>query len=898
MTPRIAVVVTCYNKGPYVELALASLAAQVVLPTEIVVVDDGSTDDSAAIADDFAARHPSLSVRVLRQANSGQPAYARNTGIATVSSEVVICLDGDDALSPLYLHAVAKAFTDDPDLGLVYPDGVAWDETGTLRTWESHPWIPLELAQANGCPCVTAYRRVVWERVGGYRTNVRGYEDWDFWLAAASLGFRGQRLPYPFFNYRELGSGVFASTSAHDLKLRAAIVQNNPQWYSVVTHALAKAIMADEPIEPLKEWSGTDPILQQAFITAAERAATDAIAWAERAAQSGSLNDIEQRLLTQVNSGRITIDGARRLGALYRQRGDLVQGNTVLLVAMGMEAQARKVERNAATASPDAAAITRSAADEPRAPRVLCWMPYGQWSVHAWQEMTILHGARHRGADVRYVMCDGALSSCDMHWNAVRPRTATSCSECTAIQTRQAAGLRMEHEWLGQHITDAERATAAAWAAGLSTSDLLGATYNDWAIGTWIVSSIHSHFRANTVDVRSPQHVLSLRENLEAGLCAAFAMDRLLRSWQPDVLLLFNGRMASLRVAFELARAAGIRVVTHERGWVHGSLYLATNADCLSLAPFREAWSRWRDVPLTAVEHAQVAAWLLDRAHGRNHNWLTFSPPPGSADVVRAQLALREDAPLYVIFTSSEDEVVSNRDWTSVFGDQQQWLERTAEWARTHPDVDVVLRVHPNTGGRRSTGVNVEQLTWLESFATTLAANVKVVWPDDDVSSYTLMDMSTATLSYLSTAGLEAACVGRPSFMAATGYVSGYGFTDDVASPDEYFAQLDRYQTAEEPEAIAHRRTLAWRFAYMTMYRYMLPFPLVGQRTFSSAHPTYTSLEALRPGNDPSLDHAVDVLLNAVPVCRSPDTSEARNAEAEAARHRSYPSRSPSSASG
>ena len=57
---------------------------------------------------------------------------------------------------------------------------------------------------------------------------------------------------------------------------------------------------------------------------------------------------------------------------------------------------------------------------------------------------------------------------------------------------------------------------------------LLEATFNGWAIGSWIVSSVHSHFRTNVVDVHVPDHEASLRANLEAGLLTAIAMDRLL----------------------------------------------------------------------------------------------------------------------------------------------------------------------------------------------------------------------------------------------------------------------------------------------------------------------------------------------------------------------------------
>jgi hypothetical protein len=147
------------------------------------------------------------------------------------------------------------------------------------------------------------------------------------------------------------------------------------------------------------------------------------------------------------------------------------------------------------------------------------------------------------------------------------------------------------------------------------------------------------------------------------------------------------------------------------------------------------------------------------------------------------------------------------------------------------------------------------------------------------------MDMAAATLSYLSTTGLEAACRGRPAVMAASSYVSGYGFTHDVESIVGYDRLLDRLLDGESLETVVHRRTLAWRFAYLAMFRYMLPFPLVPQRTFSEAGLGYTTLDELRPGRDAALDHAVDVLLEGVPVCRDPDPEIQRSAAEERQRH-------------
>ena len=878
MSPTIAVVITCYNKAPYVASALQAVLAQVHPADDIVFVDDGSTDDSVAIASEFATANPTLRMRIIRQPNSGQPAHARNAGIATVQAELVVCLDADDSLSPLYLMAVAEAFEREPSIGLAYPSGISFGD-GALRPMPREPWDPARLAHTNYVMCVTAFRRTIWEQVGGYRTNVRGYEDWDFWIAASALGVRGAWIPLQLFHYREMvAGGALAGTDGKDLTLRAAIVLNNPTVYDAPTRQLAQAICDDAPVDPLAVWNGTHEIMRAALITAARREAADSLRWAEAHSAGGRMAVELQRLQQLVLTQRIDLTGTRQLGALLIAAGETSQGHSLLLSAWG----ASRRERLQA----DGAVMARTA-DQPaqhvpsRAPRILSWMPYGQWNVHALQEMTILHASRLRGAEVRYVLCDGAFRECDLHWGVTVPRTATSCATCIDGQTQQVQNMKFPHEWLSAHVTPVERSMAAEWAESLPAESLLSAAWNAWTLGAWVVSSVHSHFRANRVDPAQPEHARVMRAYVEGGLLTAFAMQRLIADWRPDVLLQFNGRMASTRVALELARAAGVRVVTHERGWLTETLYLAENADCLSLQPIREAWSRWRDVPLTGAECEQVAQWLTDRAHGRNLNWVAFSTAPGSVEPVRARLRLRDTSPCLVVYTSSEDEYIASKEYGSVFGSQEAWLERTVAWARANPGVDLVVRVHPNTGGKVSTGRNAGQLRWLEAFAARVPQNVRMVWPDDDISSYTLMDLATASLAYVSTVALEAACRGQQSFLAASTFSSGHGFTDAVAHADDYGALLTRYLRGEGEAASRARRITAFRFAYMALYRYMIPFPLVHMPDFSTSRLAYTSLDALQPRQDVHLDRIVDVVLNGDRVCPDPLPAEANGVGAE-----------------
>ncbi len=900
MHQSIAVVVTAFNQGQWIGSALASVAAQILRPTEIVVVDVGSTDNSVAIAEDFAARWPELAIRVIRVTNSGHPAQARNAGIFTVSSEIIICLDAADVISPLYLHAVAVMYSGDPGLGLVWPDVIAFDRA-EQRQCPGQSWDATRQAQVNLLPGITAFRRSLWERIGGYRTNMRGYEDWDFWVACAAAGARGARIPFPHFYQRDLGSGVDASTAPDDLRLRATIVSNNPSQYCTASHALADAILGGKAFDAVAALGAADEILGTGLAQMATSWAREAVQWARQCVAAGNSFREREALAELGVDGTLDAEGTTRLGALFLATGDTETGLSLLVLAWSTASGGRGADAPAApsvgaegsTSAPgiDVVAVsavgkaaevaTRSAVIaaplEPgiSTPRVLTWMPYGQWMLHALQEMTILHGARWRGAEVRYVLCDGAFRECDMHWVSTAPRQAASCATCLRAQHTQADGLRMPHEWLGDHLTNGERDLATQWAAEMSRDVLLEARWKDWAIGEWIVSSVHSHFRVNRIDPTQPAVESVLRAYLEAGLLVAFAMDRLLTTWRPDVMLLFNGRLGSLRVAFELARAAGVRVVTHERGWLQETLYLAENADCLSISPIRDAWRAWSDVPLTGSESQATDQWLADRAHGRRLNWLALTGPPEAHTAVRETLGLRVGAPLMVVFTSSEDEYVACADYSSPFGTQERWLEETVAWASVRPEVDVVVRVHPNTTGSRATGSNATQFAALRDLAARAPTTVRFVWPDDETSSYSLMDMAPVSISYVSTVALEHACFGGAAVTAATSTLTGHGFTEDVRDPAEYRDLLDALTSEEAGSRRAHERTrLARRFAYFAVFRYMLPFPLVQQPGPLASHLAYTSLEALRPGCDAGVDAAVSILLDGRAVCLPPSDRE------------------------
>jgi glycosyltransferase involved in cell wall biosynthesis/Flp pilus assembly protein TadD len=265
--PRVSVVIPCYNYARYLPEAIESVLAQRVPAEliEIIVVDDDSPDDTAAVAAGYVERLPDR-VRYLHQPNAGVGA-ARNRGIASSRGEFFICLDADDRLHPEYVGK-ALAIADAEGADIVYPQLQLFGaEEGV---WRMAPWDPQELYRRNIVPTAALVRRVVWETTGGFKDVMRqGYEDWEFWITAAEAGFRGRHLPEPLIFYRRHGPSYLDSVFKHADAMRAMIVRLHPKaapfladgpfylgqarvrlyagHYDQAAYAAARAVKAGEP---------------------------------------------------------------------------------------------------------------------------------------------------------------------------------------------------------------------------------------------------------------------------------------------------------------------------------------------------------------------------------------------------------------------------------------------------------------------------------------------------------------------------------------------------------------------------------------------------------------------------------------------------------------------------
>jgi glycosyltransferase involved in cell wall biosynthesis len=187
----VSVVIPAYDAAAFIHRSIRSVLAQTQPPAEIVVVDDGSRDDTADVAQRLSA-----DVVVLRQSNRG-PGAARNAGVRAARSELVCFLDADDEYRPEMIAALSSALADHPSADVASAALIL--ESGGART--RHPAagaIPTEAGRAVlddyfavarrhwiACACSVMVRKRAFEAAGGFREDIRFGEDVDLWCRLA-----------------------------------------------------------------------------------------------------------------------------------------------------------------------------------------------------------------------------------------------------------------------------------------------------------------------------------------------------------------------------------------------------------------------------------------------------------------------------------------------------------------------------------------------------------------------------------------------------------------------------------------------------------------------------------------------------------------------------------------
>ena len=180
--PKVSVIIPTYNRCDLVQKALQSVFAQTYHDFEVVVVDDGSTDDTRAVVEGRTR------VRYLFQENAG-PAKARNVGIRQARGDMIAFLDSDDVWWPEFLKTQVEVLSRYPEVGLVCARSIVGEKESKYFPCTQEPFVGdlyrKLFEQSFIRTPATVLRKSCLDVVGGFNESYRCFEDYDLWLRIA-----------------------------------------------------------------------------------------------------------------------------------------------------------------------------------------------------------------------------------------------------------------------------------------------------------------------------------------------------------------------------------------------------------------------------------------------------------------------------------------------------------------------------------------------------------------------------------------------------------------------------------------------------------------------------------------------------------------------------------------
>lgn len=195
---KVSVIMPCYNDGNYIEEAVQSVFNQTYENIELIIIDDGSTDEKTkqilSVLEDDAR------IKLLHTQRRG-PAGARNIGIEYAQGTYIMPLDSDDRIVPSYIEKAVSILSNNPQIGVVYCYANLFGEKN--GRWDL-PEYRLERMLVKNIVFVSAlFRKKDWIEAGGFSEQFKyGLEDYDFWLSILELGRDIYQIPEVLFYYR------------------------------------------------------------------------------------------------------------------------------------------------------------------------------------------------------------------------------------------------------------------------------------------------------------------------------------------------------------------------------------------------------------------------------------------------------------------------------------------------------------------------------------------------------------------------------------------------------------------------------------------------------------------------------------------------------------------------
>lgn len=509
-------------------------------------------------------------------------------------------------------------------------------------------------------------------------------------------------------------------------------------------------------------------------------------------------------------------------------------------------------------------------------PRVLFATSYGFKPYRLASESILAKSLQFRGAQVMSLACNKTLPACE--WNrcgnhnpspgSYGPRMFTRtkmdvCRNCThaVLDLYKQVGIPqiLLNDFL--RTDDMQRLVKIVDTQPYEKYDDF--IYKDIKVSEHARSSVLRSLKRGTLQDDEYTRWLYRRYMISTMLLTDLT-ERLFAAIQPERVVAVHGVYMTHGTICEIARKHNIPVVVYGIPYRKGTIWLSHN-DTYHRTLITEPTSRWEHLSLTPENERKLDTYMRSKISGGGYDYVSYHPNPIlDKEVLVRELGLDVKHPIVSLFTNVLYDAQIYYD-CNAFDNMIDWLFQTIKYFARKTEFQLVIRVHP-AEAKGGFPTNQPITGEIRNQFPILPKNVKVIPPESDLSSYTLADISHASLIYATKMGLEIAIRGVPLIVAGETLCRRKGFSYDVETKEQYFKLLDSIPDLprNSPEMIERAK----KFAYHLFFRRMIDFPLFSTTDWISAKAAklqFQHLEELLPGNNRNLDTICDGILNGSP---------------------------------
>ncbi len=223
----VSIIIPCYNNEKVIAETIDSALSQSYSSIEIIVVDDGSTDQSAKVVQDISSKHPDI---IFHSKENRGPSHTRNFGAQISKGEFLIFLDADDKLHPDYVKKCIAEYQRNPELNIVYSGAEFFGNKSGI--WKLPDFEPTSFLLNNCIPIFAMLRRDVFFDVGKFDENMHFIEDWELWIRILKKYPGVYKIPETLFYYRKSA----AKNSLTDLNDKQNDISDTARLYLYNKH--------------------------------------------------------------------------------------------------------------------------------------------------------------------------------------------------------------------------------------------------------------------------------------------------------------------------------------------------------------------------------------------------------------------------------------------------------------------------------------------------------------------------------------------------------------------------------------------------------------------------------------------------------------------------------------